>query len=99
MFLDQQVFNILISVLGALGGWVFKTVWGMVRELDAERRLDKEKLQAETRDVLDKVSRLETHVVGNYVSRADLLNDLNKLHYKLDSIADKLERKEDKKGF
>jgi predicted nuclease with TOPRIM domain len=93
----QQIFNILVSIVGALCGWVFKTMWGMIRELDAERRLDKEKLMAETREVGEKLNRLETHMVGNYVSRADLRSDLNKLHDKLDNLLEKLEKKEDRR--
>ena len=35
---SQYVFNIIMSLAGAMGGWVLKTIWDSIRDLKDEIR-------------------------------------------------------------
>ncbi len=83
--MEQQLFNIVFSVAGVLGGWVLKTIWDAVRDL-----------QAADTNLADKVSRIEVLVAGNYITRHEFNNNLQRVFIKLDEISAKIEGKADK---
>jgi len=83
--MEQQLFNIVFSVAGVLGGWVLKTIWDSVRDL-----------QAADTNLADKVSRIEVLVAGNYITRHEFNNNLQRVFIKLDEISAKIEGKADK---
>lgn len=35
----QALFNIAVAISGALGGWVLKTIWSAIRQLDNDVKL------------------------------------------------------------
>lgn len=82
----QFAFNIAVALVGALGGYVLKSI---------SARL--ESLQKADTDLTDKVQKIEVLVVGEYVRHSDLEKIANALFAKLDRISDKLDSKEDKK--
>jgi hypothetical protein len=83
--MNQDLFNIVIGVAGALGGWWMKAMWDAVKELKSAD----EKLAAQ-------VSDLKVLVAGDYVRREmfDRLSDA--IFAKLDRIENKLDGKVDK---
>jgi hypothetical protein len=83
--MNQDLFNIVIGVAGALGGWWMKAMWDAVKELKSAD----EKLAAQ-------VSDLKVLVAGDYVRREmfDRLSDA--IFAKLDRIESKLDGKADK---
>jgi hypothetical protein len=83
--MNQDLFNIVIGVTGALGGWWMKAMWDAVKEL----KTADEKLAAQ-------VSDLKVLVAGDYVRREmfDRLSDA--IFAKLDRIESKLDGKADK---
>jgi CHASE3 domain sensor protein len=82
----QFAFNIAVALVGALGGYVLRSI---------SARL--ESLQRADTDLTDKVQKIEVLVVGEYVRHSDLEKIANALFAKLDRISDKLDSKEDKK--
>lgn len=83
--MNQDLFNIVIGVAGALGGWWMKAMWDAVKELKvADERL------------AGQVSDLKVLVAGDYVRREmfDRLSDA--IFAKLDRIESKLDGKADK---
>lgn len=83
--MDQQVFNVVLSIAGALGGWWMKAMWYALKELQkADDRL------------ATQVSDLKVLVAGDYVRREmfDRLSDA--IFAKLDRIENKLDGKADK---
>lgn len=83
--IPQEVFNIVVGVTGALGGWWMKAIWDALKEL----KLADEKLTKE-------VSDLKVLVAGDYV-RQDMFNRLSDAIFaKLDRIEGKLDLKVDK---
>jgi len=83
--MDQNVFNIVIGIAGALGGWWMKAMWEAVKDLkEADEKLTTQ------------VSDLKVLVAGDYVRREmfDRLSDA--IFAKLDRIESKLDHKVDK---
>lgn len=83
--IDQQLFNIVFVVAGALGGWWMKAIWETLKELQwADKNLAKE------------VSDLTVLVAGQYVKAETFDRTITALFNKLDRIEDKLDHKADK---
>ena len=83
--LDQQLFNIVIAVAGALGGWWMKAMWESMKELEkADKMLTSE------------VSDLKVLVAGQYVKQDAFDRTIAALFAKLDRMEDKLNHKIDK---
>jgi len=83
--MEQNLFNIVVGIAGALGGWWMKAMWEAVKEL----KVADERLAAQ-------VSDLKVLVAGDYVRREmfDRLSDA--IFAKLDRIENKLDHKADK---
>lgn len=82
---DQQLFNIVFVVAGALGGWWMKAIWETLNELQsADKSLAKD------------VSDLTVLVAGQYVKAETFDRTITALFQKLDRIEDKLDHKADK---
>lgn len=86
MSIDQSFINVIFGITCAGLGWVLKTIWGSLKELQkADTKLAKE------------VSDMKVLVAGDYVKR-EYLEELAKAVFtKLDKIYDRLDQKMDKK--
>lgn len=83
--MDQQLFNIVIGVAGALGGWWMKAMWEGLKDL---QRTDHELTQ--------QVNNLQVLVAGQYMRREEFDKLSQAIFAKLDRIEDKLDNKVDK---
>jgi len=83
--MTQELFNIVVGIAGALGGWWLKVMWETLKEL-----------QTADKELMDKVSKIEVLVAGAYVKRDEFDRALNRLFEKLDHIDSKLDSKADK---
>lgn len=83
--LDQQLFNIMFAIAGALGGWWMKAMWESLKELEkADRRMASE------------VADVKILVAGQYVKQESFDALSAAIFKKLDRIEDKLDHKVDK---
>jgi hypothetical protein len=82
---EQQIFNVAIAIIGALGGWLMRIMWQSLKDL--QTRDDK---------LADKVGAIEVLVAGKYVKRDDMNRDIMAIFAKLDRIEDKIDKKADK---
>lgn len=82
---QQQLFNVMFAIAGALGGWWMKAMWESLKDLEkADRNLNAT------------VSDLKVLVAGQYV-KTDAFDKLTAAMFaKLDRIEDKLDNKVDK---
>ncbi len=83
--MSQEIYNIVLGLAGTLGGWWLKVMWDSLKEL-----------QSADRKMVDKVSRIEVLVAGNYVKREEFDRALERLFDKLDNIEIKIDAKADK---
>lgn len=81
----QALFNIVIGVLGIIGGWWINAMWTSIKEL-----------QTVDRDLAEKVASIEVLVAGRYVTREEFNLALNQVFSKLDKIIDGLNGKADR---
>ena len=81
----QMFFNIAITLIGFLGGWVLNSLKSSI-----------EALQKADASLTSKVQEIEVLVAGSYVKRDDLDKLSMALFAKLDKIESKLDGKADK---
>lgn len=81
----QSVINILLGLCGGVFGWILKSIWEAVRDL-----------QKADDEIADKVNELEVMMAGAYATREELRQEFTRIFQKLDSIDHKLDRKADK---
>lgn len=86
---SQTAFNILLSLVAFLGGYVLKTFNDSIKTL-----------QQKDSELADKVQSIQVLVAGQYVKRDDMEKLIDKLSIalftKLDKIDSKLDSKADK---
>jgi hypothetical protein len=83
--MSQEIYNIVLGLAGTLGGWWLKVMWDSLKEL-----------QAADKELVEKVSRIEILVAGNYVRREEFDRVVERLFIKLDHIELKIDAKADK---
>jgi len=83
--MSQEIYNIVLGLASTLGGWWLKVMWDSLKEL-----------QAADKDLVEKVSRIEILVAGNYVKREEFDRVVERLFVKLDNIEIKIDAKADK---
>jgi hypothetical protein len=81
----QTAFNIALSILGTLFGWLLHTLWGSIT-----------KLQEENKDIVKKIGEIEVLVAGDYVKRESFEKTIEALFRKIDGLYDLLSKKADK---
>ena len=85
MHFDQSLFNIVVGFAGVCGGWILKTLWEVIRDVQThQRKTDSE------------VSELKVLVAGQYVTRGEFNTTMNGINTKLDYIVDTLNQKQDR---
>lgn len=83
--MEQSFINMLAGAVSVLFGWILKTVWDAVKDL-----------QKADDELIEKVNKIEVLVAGEYVKREDFKADMDRLFNKLDAIDKKLDSKADK---
>lgn len=82
---SQTAFNIVLSLVAFLGGWVLNSLRDSIKSL-----------QKTDGELTDKVQHIEVLVAGSYVKRDDLKELSTALFNKLDKIELKIDNKMDK---
>lgn len=83
--MSQDVYNILLGVASALGGWWLKVIWEALKDL-----------QIADTQLANKVGQIEVLVAGQYVKREEMERLATAIFAKLDRIERKLDSKVDK---
>ena len=77
--MNQDVLNIIVGIACSVFGWLLKTIWESVKDL-----------QTADRSLTDKVMAVELLVAGQYIKRDEIQVLHNALFKKLDKIEDRL---------
>tara|TARA_R110000803_G_scaffold138750_2_gene205519 strand:+ start:157 stop:444 length:288 start_codon:yes stop_codon:yes gene_type:complete len=86
VYMDYQVlFNVALGGFSFLAGFLIKNLWDEVKAL-----------QATDAKIINRVSAIETLVAGNYVTRAEFSNTMDRVFVKLDSISSVVSGKADR---
>lgn len=81
----QFIWNIVLTLGGALGGWILNNLKSSIEDLHKRDMM-----------LADKVQAIEVLVAGTYVKRDDLEKMAEAIFAKLDKIETKLDHKADK---
>jgi len=79
--MNQDIMNIAIGVMCSVFGWLLKTVWESVKDL-----------QCADRTLAEKVTQIELLVAGSYIKRDEIQVLHDALFRKLDKIEDRVNR-------
>lgn len=77
--------NWILSILGAIAGFLMRTLWQSVKDL-----------QESDKNIVSKIYEVDKLVAGQYVRRDELTSQMAAMFKKLDRIEDKLDHKVDK---
>jgi hypothetical protein len=83
--MDQTLINWLVAAAGAVFGFIGKSLWEAVKDL-----------QVADKALADKVNSIEVLVAGKYVTRDELSVAIGRIADQLDRIEGKLEKKADR---
>lgn len=81
----QVLFNIVVGILGVMGGWLLNTMWSSLKDL-----------QTADAKLVEKVSAIEVLVAGQYVTREEFTTTMNAVFLKLDRIQETINKKADR---
>jgi hypothetical protein len=62
--MEQDIFNWAVALTGALGGWILKVIWDMLREMRVE-------MQGRDIRIQDDLRKLDTKMHDDFVRRDD----------------------------
>jgi hypothetical protein len=83
--MDQTIINWLMGLFSMLFGFLLRTVWQAVKDL-----------QMSDKQLVEKVNSIEVLVAGQYVKQDEFNRLSDAIFKKLDRIEEKLDKKEDK---
>lgn len=83
--MDQTLINWLLGGFGTLIGFLLNAVWQAVKDL-----------QSADKQLVEKMSKIEVLVAGDYAKREDVDRLGQTLFQKLDHISEQINRKADK---
>jgi hypothetical protein len=79
--MNQDIMNIAIGIMCSVFGWLLKTVWESVKDL-----------QCADRSLAEKVTQIELLVAGSYIKRDEIQVLHDALFRKLDKIEDRVNK-------
>ena len=83
--MEQELINWILGGFCALLGWLLRTMWEAVKDL-----------QTADKSMAEKVASIEVLVAGHYVTREEFSGVMTRVESKLDKISTKLDSKADK---
>lgn len=86
---SQAVFNIIVGISGALGGWVLKVIWDAIRTLDTD-------VKALGREVHNDFVKREDFRETTQDLKDDMRHGFGRLEEMLGAVFKRLESKADK---
>ncbi|MAV43347.1 MAG: hypothetical protein CMA30_02595 [Euryarchaeota archaeon] len=89
----QELLNVAFGIISVLAGWVFKMVWGRMKDLEDDLEDLEKHHESDLKEVRRDVSDLALAMPEKYVAKQDLdkliefINErFNKLEHKIDQL-------------
>jgi len=87
----QVIFNIGITVIGTLAGWLFKVAYDHIKDLQEEVNDLEDKHDDDHRLMTDKLNDLALSLPEKYVNKSDFDNLVKVVHHRFDRLEEKLD--------
>ena len=89
----QELLNIAFGIISVLAGWVFKMVWGRMKDLEDDLEDLEKHHESDLKEVRRDISDIALAMPEKYVAKQDLDNLIefinerfNKLEHKIDQL-------------
>lgn len=83
--MEQDIFNWAVALTGALGGWILKVIWDMLREMRSEIHTRDNRLQED-------LKKLDIKMHEDFVRRDDFRDSMNEVKQEMRTGFDKIDR-------
>ena len=93
MDIDFQFFlNVVIGILTFFGGWILKTFWNRMNDLEEEQQELYEKQTEDMKEQSKELNLLALSLPEKYVSKSDFDNLVKVVHHRFDRLEEKLDK-------
>ncbi len=87
----QLIFNIALTIVGTLAGWLFKVAYDHIKTLEHEVNDLEDKHEHDHRLINDKINDLALSLPEKYVNKGDFDNLVKVVHHRFDRLEEKLD--------
>ena len=87
----QIILDIAIGVAMVLGGWVFKILFGHMKESRDQYQVLLEKTRSDYRELSDNINSLALSIPEKYVSKDNFNSAIQSLNHRFDRLDEKLD--------
>ena len=87
----QLILDIAIVVAMVLGGWVFKMVFGYMKEMRDQYKDLVEKTRSDYRELSENITDLALSIPEKYVSKDDFSNAMRNMGHRFDRLEEKID--------
>ena len=93
MDVDYQFFlNVVIGIVTFFGGWILKTFWNRMNDLEEEQQELYEKQTEDMKEQSRELNILALSLPEKYVSKSDFDNLVKVVHHRFDRLEEKLDK-------
>ncbi len=93
MDIDFQFFlNVVIGIVTFFGGWILKTFWNRMNDLEEEQQELYEKQTEDMKEQSKELNLLALSLPEKYVSKSDFDNLVKVVHHRFDRLEEKLDK-------
>jgi len=93
MDIDFQFFlNVVIGIVTFFGGWILKTFWNRMNDLEEEQQELYEKQTEDMKEQSKDLNLLALSLPEKYVSKSDFDNLVKVVHHRFDRLEEKLDK-------
>ena len=93
MDIDFQFFlNFVIGIVTFFGGWILKTFWNRMNDLEEEQQELYEKQTEDMKEQSKELNLLALSLPEKYVSKSDFDNLVKVVHHRFDRLEEKLDK-------
>ena len=93
MDIDFQFFlNVVIGIVTFFGGWILKTFWNRMNDLEEEQQELYEKQTEDMKEQSKELNLLALSLTEKYVSKSDFDNLVKVVHHRFDRLDEKLDK-------
>ena len=93
MDIDFQFFlNVVIGIVTFFGGWILKTFWNRMNDLEEQQQELYEKQTEEMKEESKELNLLALSLPEKYVSKSDFDNLVKVVHHRFDRLEEKLDK-------
>ena len=87
----QFFFNSMAGIVTFFGGWVLKTFWERVREIERETDHLRDHHEKDLKEARAQLNQLALTLPDKYVSKGDFDNLVKTVHHRFDRLEEKID--------